>query len=86
MILLQGLEDAVVPPSQAEQMARALDLKGIPYAYLPFEGEQHGFRRAESIRRALEAELFFYSRIFGFDLADQVEPVPIQNLRAPRRG
>ncbi len=80
VILLQGLEDAVVPPSQAEQMARALDLKGIPYAYLPFEGEQHGFRRAENIRRALEAELYFYGRIFGFDLADQVEPVPIQNL------
>jgi dipeptidyl aminopeptidase/acylaminoacyl peptidase len=80
VILLQGTEDAVVPPSQAEQMARALDLKGIPYAYLPFEGEQHGFRKAGSIRRALEAELYFYSRIFGFDLADQVEPVPIRYL------
>jgi dipeptidyl aminopeptidase/acylaminoacyl peptidase len=80
VILLQGLEDAVVPPSQAEQMARALDLKGIPYAYLPFEGEQHGFRRAESIRRALEVELYFYSRIFGFDLADHVEPIEIRNL------
>jgi dipeptidyl aminopeptidase/acylaminoacyl peptidase len=80
VILLQGLEDQVVPPSQAEQMVRALDLKGIPYAYLPFEGEQHGFRRAGSIRRALEAELYFYSRIFGFDLADHVEPVEIRNL------
>jgi dipeptidyl aminopeptidase/acylaminoacyl peptidase len=80
VILLQGLEDAVVPPSQAEQLARALELKGIPYAYLAFEGEQHGFRRAGSIRRSLEAELYFYSRIFGFDLADPVEPVPIHRL------
>jgi dipeptidyl aminopeptidase/acylaminoacyl peptidase len=80
VILLQGLEDAVVPPAQAERMARALEVKGIPYAYLTFEGEQHGFRKASSIRRALEAELYFYSRIMGFDLADPVDPVQIHNL------
>ena len=80
VILLQGLEDKVVPPGQAEQMAGALDAKGIPYAYLAFDGEQHGFCKAESIRRSLEAELYFYSRIFGFDLADPVDPVPIRNL------
>lgn len=80
VILLQGLQDAVVPPDQAEQMASALDAKGIPHAYLAFEGEQHGFRRASSIRRSLEAELYFYSRILGFDLAEQVEPVAIRNL------
>jgi dipeptidyl aminopeptidase/acylaminoacyl peptidase len=80
VILLQGLEDAVVPPAQAERMASALDAKGIPHAYLAFEGEQHGFRRASSIRRALEAELCFYGRILGFELADQVEPVAIRNL------
>jgi len=80
VILLQGLEDMVVPPAQAEAMAAALDAKGIPYAYLPFEGEQHGFRRAEHIQRAAEAELYFYSRIFGFELADPVEPVEIHNL------
>lgn len=80
VILLQGLEDAVVPPAQAERMARALEVKGIPYAYLTFEGEQHGFRKASSIRRALEAELYFYGRIMGFDLADPVDPVPIHNL------
>ncbi len=80
VILLQGLQDAVVPPAQAEQMAAALDAKGIPYAHLTFEGEQHGFRRASSIRRALEAELYFYGRILGFDLADQVEPVAIRHL------
>jgi dipeptidyl aminopeptidase/acylaminoacyl peptidase len=80
VILLQGLEDEVVPPAQAEMMAAALDAKGIPYAYLPFGGEQHGFRQAAHIRRALEAELYFYSRVFGFDLADPVEPVAIAHL------
>jgi dipeptidyl aminopeptidase/acylaminoacyl peptidase len=80
MILLQGLEDEVVPPSQAEVMVRALDAKQIPYAYLAFEGEQHGFRRAENIIRSLEAELYFYSRILGFELAEPVEPVEIHHL------
>jgi dipeptidyl aminopeptidase/acylaminoacyl peptidase len=80
VILLQGLEDAVVPPAQAEAMAAALDAKRIPYAYVAFPGEQHGFRRAEHIRRAIEAELYFYGRVFGFDLADPVEPVPIAHL------
>jgi dipeptidyl aminopeptidase/acylaminoacyl peptidase len=80
VILLQGLEDEVVPPAQAEEMVRALEAKGLPYAYLPFEGEQHGFRAAENIVRALEAELYFYSRVFGFQLAEPVEPVEIANL------
>ena len=80
IILLQGLEDRIVPPNQAEMMFDAVRAKGIPCAYLPFEGEQHGFRRAENIKRALEAELYFYSQVFGFELADQVEPVEIENL------
>lgn len=80
VILLQGLDDVIVPPAQAEAMTAVLDAKQIPYCYLGFEGEQHGFRRAESLRRALEAELFFYSAIFGFDLADPVEPVAIHHL------
>jgi dipeptidyl aminopeptidase/acylaminoacyl peptidase len=80
VILLQGLEDAVVPPAQAEAMAAALDAKGIPHAYLPFPGEQHGFRRAENIQRALEAELYFYGRVLGFDPADAIQPVPIAHL------
>ena len=80
VILFQGLEDRVVPPNQAEMMLEALRSKGIPVAYVPFEGEQHGFRRSESIKRALDAELFFYSRVFGFELADPVDPVPIENL------
>jgi dipeptidyl aminopeptidase/acylaminoacyl peptidase len=80
IILLQGLEDKVVLPNQAEVMVEALRNKGLPVAYLPFEGEQHGFRKAENIKRALEAELYFYSRILGFDLVEPVEPVDIENL------
>jgi dipeptidyl aminopeptidase/acylaminoacyl peptidase len=80
VILFQGLEDKVVLPNQAEMMVGALRAKGLPVAYVPFAGEQHGFRRAENIQRALDAELYFYGRIFGFELADPVEPVPIENL------
>jgi dipeptidyl aminopeptidase/acylaminoacyl peptidase len=80
VIFFQGLEDKVVLPNQAERMVEALRAKGMPVAYLPFEGEQHGFRRSENISRALDAELYFYSRIFGFELAEPVEPVAIDNL------
>jgi dipeptidyl aminopeptidase/acylaminoacyl peptidase len=80
MILFQGLEDKVVPPNQAEIMVEAVRAKKLPVAYLAFEGEQHGFRKAENIKRVLEAELYFYSKIFGFDLADSVEPVQIENI------
>ncbi|MBW3614144.1 MAG: S9 family peptidase [Actinobacteria bacterium] len=79
MILFQGLEDEVVPPQQAEMMAAALRAKGIPFAYLAFEGEQHGFRRAETIKRVAEAELWFYGRVLGFSPSDEIEPVPIEN-------
>lgn len=80
MILFQGEEDKIVPPSQSRKMYEAVKAKGLPVAYLEFEGEQHGFRQAENIKRALDAELYFYSRVFAFDLADQVEPVVIDNL------
>jgi dipeptidyl aminopeptidase/acylaminoacyl peptidase len=80
VIFFQGLEDKVVPPNQAEMMVDALRAKGVPVAYIPFEGEQHGFRRAENIKRTLDAELYFYSRIFGFAPADDIEPVEIENL------
>ncbi len=86
LILFQGLEDKIVPPNQSEAMFEAVRAKGLPVAYLAFEGEQHGFRRAENIKRALDAELYFYSRIFGFELADPVEPVRIENLLDPGRG
>ena len=81
IILLQGMEDPVVPPAQAELLVRVLRRKGLPFAYVTFEGERHGFRQAASIRRALEVELYFYSRIFGFEPADRLEPVPIENLK-----
>lgn len=80
VIFFQGLEDKVVPPTQAEVMVEALRRKGLPVAYIAFEGEQHGFRQAKNIKRALDGELYFYSRVFGFDLADNVEPVEIENL------
>lgn len=81
VIFFQGLEDKVVPPNQAELMVEALRAKGVAVAYVAFEGEQHGFRRAENIKRALDGELYFYSRVFDFELADQVEPVEIENLK-----
>ncbi len=81
VIFFQGDEDRVVPPNQAEVMVNALRKKGILVAYILFEGEQHGFRKAQNIKRALDAELYFYSKIFGFELAEPIEPVLIENLR-----
>ncbi|MHB0877112.1 MAG: S9 family peptidase [Anaerolineae bacterium] len=80
VIFFQGAEDQVVPPSQAEVMVEVLQLKGLPVAYVLFPGEQHGFRRAENIKRSLDAEMYFYSRVLGFTLAEPVEPVAIENL------
>jgi len=80
MIVFQGLEDRVVPPNQAELMVEALRGRGLSVAYLAFEGEQHGFRMAENIVRSLEAELYFYGRVFGFTPGDELEPVEIENL------
>jgi acetyl esterase/lipase len=80
LILFQGLEDKVVPPNQAEMMANAVRDKGLPVAYLAFAGEQHGFRKAETIVRSLEAELDFYGAVFGFAPADRIDPIRIDNL------
>ena len=80
VVFFQGLEDKVVPPDQAERMVEALRAKGLPVAYVAFEGEQHGFRRAEHIKRSLDGELYFYSKVFGFELAEPIEPLPIENL------
>jgi dipeptidyl aminopeptidase/acylaminoacyl peptidase len=79
LILFQGLEDRVVPPNQSEMMANAARAKGLPVAYLTFEGEQHGFRRAETIVMSLEAELYFYGAVFGFTPADVLAPIQIDN-------
>ena len=82
VLLLQGLEDKVVPPSQAELFAAALEKKGIPHAYLPFAGEQHGFRKQETVVAALEAELSFYGQVFGFEPAG----VPVLPLTPGQEG
>lgn len=80
LILFQGLEDKVVPPNQAQMMYDAVDAKGLPVALVMFEGEQHGFRQAANIRRSLDGELYFLSRVFGFEPAEAIEPVEIANL------
>ena len=80
VILFQGLEDKIVLPNQAEMMVASLKDKKIPVAYLPFEGEQHGFRISKNIQRTLEAELYFYSKVFGFKAAGKIKPVQIDGL------
>jgi dipeptidyl aminopeptidase/acylaminoacyl peptidase len=82
LILFQGLDDPIVPPAQSEAIADALRARGVPVAYLAFEGEQHGFRRAENIVRVAEAELWFYGQVLGFEPADTIEPVRIDNADA----
>jgi dipeptidyl aminopeptidase/acylaminoacyl peptidase len=84
VLVLQGLDDKVVPPSQAEAIVTALVSKGIPYAYLAFEGEGHGFRGATAIRRTLEARLSFLGQVFGFQTADGIEPLEMPGLDAWR--
>ena len=80
LILFHGMEDKVVPPNQSELIYDALKEKGVPVALVLYEGEQHSFRQAANIKRTLDGELYFYSRIFGFRPADALEPVPIANL------
>jgi dipeptidyl aminopeptidase/acylaminoacyl peptidase len=80
LILFQGLEDKVVPPSQAEVIVESLRKRRQPVAYIAYEGEGHGFRNAKNLQRTIEAELDFYGRVFGFTPADHVEPAPIEHL------
>ena len=80
VLVMQGLDDRVVPPSQAEAIVAALEANGIPHAYLAFEGEGHGFRGAVAIRRSLEAELAFLGQVFGFEPADRLEPLEMPGL------
>jgi dipeptidyl aminopeptidase/acylaminoacyl peptidase len=80
VIFFQGMEDKIVPPDQAQRMVEALRAKHLPVAYVEFEGEQHGFRQSPHIIRAIEGELYFFSRIFGFTPADPIPPVEIENL------
>jgi dipeptidyl aminopeptidase/acylaminoacyl peptidase len=79
-IFFQGLEDQVVPPNQSLMMVEALRRRGVPVAYVPFADEQHGFRQPANVKRALEGEFYFYSRIFGFKPAENLSPVAIDNI------
>lgn len=82
LITFQGAEDRVVTPDQSREIFAALRERGVPTAYFEFEGEQHGFRRAENIVRAHQAELYFYGKVLGFEPADRWPPVAIHNLPA----
>ena len=72
-----------MPPNQSEAIYRALKESGVPTAYIAYEGESHGFRKAENQVSALQAELYFYARILGFETADELPAIPIDNLAAP---
>ncbi len=80
VIFFQGGEDKVVPPNQAEMMFTAIRKKGLPVAYVLFENEGHGFRQGENIKKALDSEFYFYSRVFNFKPADPIEAIEIINL------
>jgi dipeptidyl aminopeptidase/acylaminoacyl peptidase len=83
VIFFQGDEDKIVPPNQAELMVEALRQKGLPVAYVLYPGEQHGFRKAENIKRTLEAEFSFFAQVFQFSMADPIHPpLQIENLDA----
>ena len=81
LLLLQGLDDKVVPPAQSELIVDALKQRGIPYAYIAFAGEGHGFRKAENVKHAYAAHLSFLAQVFGFQPADELEPLQIENLQ-----
>ena len=80
VLVMQGADDKIVPPSQAEGIVRALQQSGLPHAYILFAGEGHGFRMAANQQRALEAELSFYAQVFGFELADDFAPLEVKGL------
>ncbi len=84
VLILQGLDDRVVPPAEAERIVDALWERRIPHAYLPFEGEDHGFRGADAILAATRGELSFLGQVFGFEPADDIEPIEVVNLEAWR--
>jgi dipeptidyl aminopeptidase/acylaminoacyl peptidase len=86
LLVLQGRDDMVVPEAQSERIVAALQRRHVPHAYLAFEGEGHGFRQAQNIRRSLEAEASFYAQVFGFRLADGFEPIKVQFLASADPG
>lgn len=80
IIIFQGGKDAVVPPSQSEMMYESLRARNIPTAYLLYETEYHGFCEAKNIKRSLEAQLYFFAKVLGFPLSEDIEPVDIKNM------
>jgi dipeptidyl aminopeptidase/acylaminoacyl peptidase len=84
VLILQGLDDHVVPAAEAERIVDALWERRVPHAYLAFPGEDHGFRKASTIVRSFEAELSFLGQVFGFEPADQFEPLEVINLEASK--
>ncbi|MDA0272100.1 MAG: prolyl oligopeptidase family serine peptidase [Proteobacteria bacterium] len=86
LIMLQGLDDKVVPPNQSEMIYEALKARGVPTAYVSFEGEGHGFRKAENIVHAIQAELYFYSRVLNMPVADDLPVLKIDNLQDDKTG
>jgi dipeptidyl aminopeptidase/acylaminoacyl peptidase len=82
VLILQGADDHVVPPTQATTIVAALEANAIPYGYLLFEGEGHGFRGEAALRRAQEAELSFLGQVFGFEPADAIDPIELDGLDA----
>jgi dienelactone hydrolase len=86
VLVLQGLDDRIVPPAEAERIVAALRANGIPHAYIPFEGEDHGFRKASSMIRSIQAELAFYGAVFGFVPADPLPPLPLVGAPADASG
>ncbi len=80
LLVLQGLKDKVVPPSQAQTLVQALNKNNVTHAYVEFDNESHGFRKEANIQRALEAELYFYGQVFNIDLADVIEPIEVKRL------
>jgi dipeptidyl aminopeptidase/acylaminoacyl peptidase len=77
VLVLQGLDDRIVPPAEAERIVAALRGNGVPHAYIAFEGEDHGFRKAASLLRSIQAELAFYGAVFGFVPADPLPELPL---------
>jgi dipeptidyl aminopeptidase/acylaminoacyl peptidase len=86
VLILQGAEDRIVPPAQAEQIVDALWERRLPHAYILFAGEDHGFRSAANLVRSFEAELSFYGQVFGFEPAGEIEPVTVEFLEGPGDG
>uniref|UniRef100_A0A453R3Y4 Peptidase S9 prolyl oligopeptidase catalytic domain-containing protein n=1 Tax=Aegilops tauschii subsp. strangulata TaxID=200361 RepID=A0A453R3Y4_AEGTS len=81
VILFQGLDDKVVPPDQARKIYKALKESGLPVALVEYEGEQHGFRKAENIKFTLEQQMVFFARTVGkFEVADDITPIKIENF------